>query len=67
METERTNPASARRRRPTQKTEKKPKREIAYTQPRPFYRNRLIVQLISIAAVVLAVTIGVSIFFFLSI
>jgi hypothetical protein len=63
METERTNPAPARRRRPAQKTEKKPKREIAYTQPRPFYRNRLIVQLISIAAVVLAVTIGVSIFF----
>lgn len=63
METERTDPTSARRRRPTLKTEKKTKREITYTQPRPFYRNRLIVQLISIAAVVLAVTVGVSVFF----
>lgn len=37
--------------------------EIQYTQPKPFFRNRLIVQLVSVAAVVLAVTIGISIFF----
>lgn len=63
METERIDPAPAHRRRPAGRTQRKPKREIAYTQPRHFYRNRLIVQLLSIAAVVLAVTIGVSIFF----
>ena len=37
--------------------------DIQYTQPKPFFRNRLIVQLLSVAAVVLAVTIGISIFF----
>lgn len=63
METERKNPAPSRRRRPAAKTQKKPKPEIAYTQPRPFYRNRLIVQLLSVAAVVVAFTIGISIFF----
>lgn len=63
METERTNSAPSRRRRPAGKAQKKPKPEIAYTQPRPFYRNRLIVQLLSVAAVVLAFTLGVSIFF----
>lgn len=63
METERTNSAPTRRRRPAGKAQKKPKPEIAYTQPRPFYRNRLIVQLLSVAAVVLALTLGVSVFF----
>lgn len=63
METERTEHASAHRRRPVGKPPKKQKQEISYTQPRPFYRNRLIVQLISIAAVVLAVTLGISVFF----
>lgn len=63
METERKNPVPSRRRRPAAKAQKKPKPEIAYTQPRPFYRNRLIVQLLSVAAVVVAFTIGISIFF----
>lgn len=63
METERKNPAPSRHRRPAAKAQKKPKPEIAYTQPRPFYRNRLIVQLLSVAAVVVAFTIGISIFF----
>lgn len=63
MENERKNPAPSRRRRPAAKAQKKPKPEIAYTQPRPFYRNRLIVQLLSVAAVVVAFTIGISIFF----
>lgn len=61
METERTE-ASPRRRRP-ERRERKNRPEIHYTQPKPFFRNRLIVQLLSIAAVVLAVTVGVSIFF----
>lgn len=59
METERTEATPSRRRRPTGK----PRPEIHYTQPKPFFRNRLIVQLLSVAAVVLAVTVGVSIFF----
>lgn len=64
MEKERTEPTpSPRRRRPSRREERKPRPEIHYTQPRPFYRNRLIVQLLSVAAVVLAVTVGVSIFF----
>lgn len=60
---ERNNSAPARRRRPVGKAAQKPGQEVHYTQPRPFYRNRLIVQLLSVAAVVLAVTVGVSIFF----
>ena len=64
METEKTNPAPVRRRRPAGKTRsERPQQEIQYTQPRPFFRNRLIVQLLSVAAVVLAVTVGISIFF----
>ena len=62
MEKERTEPTPSPRRRQSGKT-RKPRPEIHYTQPRPFYRNRLIVQLLSVAAVVLAVTVGVSIFF----
>ena len=62
METERTN-RTRRTRRPAERKERQPRQPIQYTQPKPFFRNRLIVQLISIAAVVLAVTIGISIFF----
>ena len=39
--------------------------DIQYTKPKPFFRNRLIVQLLSVAAVVLAVTIGISISYFI--
>ena len=60
METER-NEASARRR--TERRARKPRPEVHYTQPKPFFRNRLVVQLLSVAAVVLAVTVGISIFF----
>ena len=62
METERTESASSRRRNRT-RVARKPRPEIHYTQPKPFFRNRLLVQLLSMAAVVLAVTVGVSIFF----
>lgn len=54
---------SERRRRPMQRTRQPSEQQIQYTQPKPFFRNRLIVQLLSIAAVVLALTMGVSIFF----
>ncbi len=62
METEKVSRARPRRR-PPQKKQRAPQPEIQYTQPKPFFRNRLIVQLLSIAAVVLAVTVGISIFF----
>ena len=63
METENTNRPEPRARRTAQKKQRRPRQEIQYTQPKPFFRNRLIVQLLSITAVVLAVTIGISIFF----
>lgn len=61
METENNAPVRRRKRRSGKKAQ--PRQEIQYTQPRPFYRNRLMVQLLTVAAVVLAVTIGTSIFF----
>lgn len=63
MDKERTETTPNPRRKQRGPAGKKPRPEIHYTQPRPFYRNRLIVQLLSVAAVVLAVTVGVSIFF----
>lgn len=36
---------------------------VIYTEPLPFNRNRLVVQLITVAAVVLAVVLGLSVFF----
>lgn len=36
---------------------------VIYTEPLPFNRNRLLVQLITVAAVVLAVVLGLSVFF----
>ena len=63
MDTEKRNRRRPRPRRFFQRKQKTEGPEIQYTQPKPFFRNRLIVQLASIAAVVLAVTIGISIFF----
>ena len=40
-----------------------PAPEIVYTPPRPFNRNRLLLQLLSVAAVAVAMVLGVSIFF----
>lgn len=60
METEKTGTALRRR---TNRRVKRQRPEIHYTQPKPFFRNRLIVQLLSVAAVVLAVTVGMSVFF----
>ncbi len=63
METENTQRKAVRVRRRIRERKAKTQPEIQYTQPKPFYRNRLTVQLLSVAAVVLAVTIGISIFF----
>ena len=62
MENENTRRSPRNGRTPPRKC-RTPDPEIQYTQPKPFFRNRLIVQLLSVAAVVLAFTIGVSIFF----
>lgn len=50
------------RRRPAQR-EQHPRQSITYTPAKPFFRNRLLVQLVTIAAVVLAFTVSISIFF----
>ncbi len=63
METEKNTPQRRRKRAPVQKQEPRPREEIQYTQPKPFFRKKLLVQLLTLAAVVLAVAIGVSVFF----
>lgn len=51
----------------TKKSQKKrqtaPTPAVIYTQPRPFNRDRLIVQLVTVTAVVLAIVMGLSVFF----
>ena len=51
----------------TKKSQKKrqtaPTPAVIYTQPRPFNRDRLIVQLVTVTAVVLAIVLGLSVFF----
>lgn len=37
--------------------------DIVYTQPKPFNRNRFLLRLVTVAAVVLALTLGMAIFF----
>lgn len=44
-------------------TVKKPSPEVVYTQPGPFNKNRFLLQLVSVVAVVLALIFGMSIFF----
>lgn len=41
----------------------KPAQEIVYLPPKPFHRNRLIMQLLTVVAVVLALVLGISVFF----
>lgn len=51
-------------RRPAPRREKtQPGPDVVYTQPGPFNRNRFLLQLCSIVAVVLALTFGISLFF----
>lgn len=45
------------------KQEKVPTPAVIYTEPAPFNRNRLLVQLITVVAVVLALVMGLSVFF----
>lgn len=63
MEEDHNNRTRTRNRRSALKKRNDPRQEVHYTQPKPFFRKRLIMQLLTIAAVVLAITIGVSIFF----
>ena len=55
------------KKRPSRKNEnnrpKTPTPAVIYTQPLPFNRDRLIVQLITVTAVVLAIVMGLSVFF----
>ncbi len=48
---------------PKKRTVKKPTPDVVYTQPGPFNRNRFLLQLATVVAVVLALLFGMSIFF----
>lgn len=61
METE--NQQVRNRSRRSRKKQSDADRPIRYTQPKPFFRKKLAVQLLTVAAVALAVAIGTSIFF----
>ena len=55
---------SAEKRKKTKKNRpKQPTPAVIYTQPAAFNRNRLIIQLVTVTAVVLALVIGLSVFF----
>lgn len=60
---------SANRSRPVQqraveeKSRKQPSPDVVYTQPGPFNRNRFLLRLVTVVAVVLALVFGMSIFF----
>ena len=49
--------------RPRQKRGQKAQKDVIYTQPKPFNRNRFLLRLATVAAVVLALVFGMSIFF----
>ena len=57
METRQRKPSSRAR------TGKKPQQDVVYTQPKPFIRNRFLLRLATVAAVVLALVFGMTIFF----
>ena len=58
--TKRTRPTNAK---PRQPKNVEPQREIIYTPPKPFNRNRLLLQLSVVAAVVIALFLSLSLFF----
>lgn len=62
---EKTRAAAGTRRRRTEKTEKKRSiaQDVVYLPPKPFSRNRLLLRLASVVAVVLALVLGISVFF----
>lgn len=45
------------------RTRQKPKKDVVYTQPKPFNRNRFLLQLATTLAVAVAVLVGMTIFF----
>ncbi len=59
----RANPATRRRTQDVTQKPKKPTPEVVYIQPGPFNRNRFLLRLATVVAVVLAVVFGMSIFF----
>lgn len=48
---------------PVRREVRRPAPDVVYTPPKPFNRNRLLLQLATVVAVVLAFTFGISIFF----
>ncbi len=63
MEEERSTPQRRRPRSARKKREPRPRQNIHYTQPKPFFRKKLLMQLLAVAAIALAVAVGVSVFF----
>ena len=49
--------------RPQRKQKRTPSVEVVYTQPEPFNRNRFLLRLLTVVAVVLALFLGMSVFF----
>lgn len=47
----------------TSRTRQKPQSDVVYTQPKPFNRNRFLLHMITVVAVVLALLFGMTIFF----
>lgn len=64
-ELKKTDPRAARQRQAQRKISrpKRPAPAVVYTQPKPFSRNKLLLELTIVAAVVLAVVMGLSVFF----
>lgn len=63
METERNENERRRGRRTGEEEQKKIHPEEDYIQPKPFFRKRLLMQLLTVVAVAVAVMVGVSVFF----
>lgn len=65
LKTEEKISAATRRRRTASKTQRKPKvsPDVVYLPPKPFSRNRLLLRLATVVAVVLALVMGISVFF----
>ena len=61
--TEKTATARRRRNRTTERKKPSIAQEVVYLPPKPFSRNRLLLRLASVVAVVLALVLGISVFF----
>ncbi len=58
-----TAPGTSRRRKPAAEETAAPGPEVIYTPPKPFNRNRFLLRLATVVAVVLALVFGISLFF----